>query len=104
MDRSKLNGHAAPAAAASAFVSELHMARELVRADDAFRSCTLGLMWDTAQVWLGYRERLQDWRFDTLRGNRPPNLQLCPCGRIQQLEPGRVRCFQCGAWFVATNS
>ena len=86
---------------ATAVASALHLARELVRADGDYVYCVEQCLWDHAEAWHEYRERLQSWRFDVTRGHTPADLQVCPrCGGVQQLVGGLVRCFACGEQWV----
>lgn len=91
--------HVAPTRADAVVVSPLHLARELVRADAGILDAGRQVLWDRAEAWTAYRERLQDWRFALVRGGRTADLYLCPeCGAVSHLE-GRVRCFACGQWY-----
>lgn len=76
--------------------SPLHLARELVRADTDIDIAKRTFHWDHARSLEAYRDRIQGWRFATVRGQQPNNLLVCPsCDRVQQLLPGKVRCFCC---------
>lgn len=85
-------------------VSPQHLARELVHADAMVLMYRATFNLERADAWLEYRERVLGWRFDSIRGSSPRNLQLCPfCGHVMQFEPGDIRCAMCAQWWNGAN-
>lgn len=77
-------------------VTLLHLAREIVHADQEATRCMREAMWDRIEIWHLYRERAVTWRFHTLRGNQPDDLHRCPfCGRVQESDGDRIVCWDC---------
>ena len=100
--RPSLNEHSVLPGSAPA--SSLHLARELVHADVMVAKTSAEFMWDQAEEWLAYRERVFVWRFLAQRGRRPNHLQVCPyCGHVERLEPGSIRCQACDEWWTGDN-
>lgn len=81
---------------------DLHyLSREIVHAETRAHIWERQGIWDKAEWWSAYWERLHDWHYAWVRNN-PPQLHACPsCGRIHENQPGYLTCFACGAHWLA---
>lgn len=83
-------------------VMTLHyLCREVVHAEANARLWERHGVWDKAEWWEAYGERLYMWLYAHHRGNGA-RLHVCPaCGRIHENLPGYLTCFSCGAHWIA---
>jgi hypothetical protein len=73
-----------------------HIGHEMVLAETTANIWGRQNIWDRRDWWLDYLERLRDWHWAWVRHRIPDSVVRCPdCLRVQQPEPGLVRCFNC---------
>ena len=84
-----------------------YLCHEIVLAETKARIWERQGIWDKAEWWTAYYERLHDWHYAWVRHETPPfpdqpRLHVCPnCGRMHENAPGWLTCFACGTHWLS---